>query len=297
MPTERSTMVTPDGRQLEYLVIGPADGQVLVFHSGSPEPAVDFSGLTGAATALGLRTVSYSRPGFGASTEQPGRRVADAADDVAALLDELGVREFLTLGWSGGGPHALACAALLPGRCRAATLLASIAPYGAPGLDFMAGMDADNIEEWDLAVAGFDAIDAFLQPLIEDLRQMTVASLTEGMSGMISSVDLAALTGAFADELVGAFRGAVENGIAGWRDDDLAFVQDWGFGLAEIGVPVAVWHGRRDQMIPFAHGEWLAAAIPGAEAHWLADDGHISPIRRMDEIIGDLVALGGQKAG
>lgn len=117
-------MTTPDGRQLEYLVAGPADGPALLFHTGTPSPAVDFSGVTGPAAALGLRTIGYSRPGYGRSTERPGRRIADAVDDVTALLDELGVAEFRTLGWSGGGPHALACAALLPGRCRAAALRA-----------------------------------------------------------------------------------------------------------------------------------------------------------------------------
>jgi pimeloyl-ACP methyl ester carboxylesterase len=293
MAERMRTMTTPDGRQLEYLVTGPVDGPVLLFHSGTPGGTVDYGGISGPATALGLRTVSYSRPGYGSSTELPGRTVGDAVEDVSALLDELGVSKFRTLGWSGGGPHALACAALLPARCTAATLLASIGPYGAGGLDFMAGMAAENVEEWTAAIAGFDEIDEMLAPLAGDMQETTAGSMAEGLGDMLSSVDVAAVTGAYADELSESFRRATENGIAGWRDDDLAFVGDWGFTVSEIIVPVAIWHGRQDQMVPFAHGEWLAAQIPGAEAHWLPDDGHLSPISRMDEIVGNLLTLAG----
>jgi pimeloyl-ACP methyl ester carboxylesterase len=293
MPADTTTMTTSDGRQLEYLVAGPAEGPALLFHTGTPSPAADFSGVTGPAAALGLRTISYSRPGYGRSTERPGRSIADAVDDVTALLDELGVLEFRTLGWSGGGPHALACAALLPGRCRAATVLASVAPYPARGIDFMAGMDEANVEEFSAAIAGFDELDALLRPMLGQFREITGASVVEAMDSLLSSVDKAALTGTFADEMALALRRAVENGIAGWRDDDLAFAKDWGFAVSDITVPVAVWHGRQDRMVPFAHGTWLADEIPGAEAHLLDDEGHVSLIAQIDRILADLVALGG----
>jgi pimeloyl-ACP methyl ester carboxylesterase len=286
-------MTLPDGRQLEYLVTGPPGGPVLVFHSGTPEPAVDFSGLTGPATALGLRTVSYSRPGYGRSTEHLGRSIGDAAGDVAALLDHLGAGEFLTLGWSGGGPHALACAALLPTRCKAASTLACGAPYPSPGLDFMAGMDQDTIDDWNLAIAGFDALETARSSMAAYFREATGASLAADSEKLLSSADIAVFTGTFADELASAFRWGMQSGIAGWRDDDLAFVKDWGFALSEITVPVAVWHGRQDRAVPFGHGEWLATAIPGAEAHLTDHDGHLTYITQFDEILADLVALVG----
>jgi pimeloyl-ACP methyl ester carboxylesterase len=292
MATESGTIITPDGRTLEYLVTGPAHGPALVFHPGTPGAATELSGLMGPATALGLRTIAYARPGYGLSTERVGRSVADAVEDVGALLDELGVAEFRSLGWSGGGPHVLACAALMPGRCRAVTSLASIAPYGAPGLDFMAGMAAGNVEELETAVAGFDQIDAALRPLIDGFREATGASAAEELAGLLSRVDKAALTGTFADELAESLRVAVQVDIGGWRDDDLAFVKDWGFAVSDIAVPVAVWQGRQDRFVPFAHGEWLASEIPTAEAHLLDDDGHLSLISRADEILADLVALG-----
>lgn len=291
MPADIATMTTPDGRQLEYLVTGPAQGDALLFNTGTPGGTTDFSEVTRAAAALGLRTIGYSRPGYGQSTERPGRSVGDAVEDVVTLLDALGVGEFVTLGWSGGGPHALACAALLPGRCRAAALLAGVAPYPADGLDFLAGMDDENVKEFGTAIAGFDALDALLRPQRADLQGITGASVVAGLDSLLSDVDKAAITGALADELALALRRAVEVDIAGWRDDDLAFTTDWGFDVTAITVPVAIWQGRQDRMVPYAHGAWLAAAIPTAEAHLFEDEGHISLVRRIDDVLADLVRL------
>jgi pimeloyl-ACP methyl ester carboxylesterase len=282
-------MTLPDGRQLEYLQTGPDDGPVLLFHAGTPNPAVDFSALTSPATELGLRTISYSRPGYGTSTEQPGRTVADSVADVAALLDALGVESFHTLGWSGGGPHALACAALLDQRCIAATVLAGVAPYRAPGLDFLAGMDDMNVEEFTAATEGFDTLTKFLQPAAVGIANISGSSMVEGMDSLLSEVDRDALTGAFADEMAEGMRHGLSNGIAGWRDDDLAFTASWGFSLRNITIPVAIWQGRQDRMVPFAHGQWLAAEIPGAQAHLFADEGHLSLTSRFPEILADLL--------
>jgi pimeloyl-ACP methyl ester carboxylesterase len=292
MRAETTTMTTPDGRLLEYLETGPADGDALLFHTGTPNPAADFTGVTSAATALGLRTICYGRPGYGRSGERPGRSVADAIDDVTALLEEVGVNDFLAFGWSGGGPHALACAALLPARCRAVAALASVAPYSARGIDFMAGMDQENVEEFTAAIAGKDALDALLQPMVEHFRHVTGDSIVEGLGTLLPDVDKVALSGTFADDMAVALRRATESGVAGWRDDDLAFVADWGFEVGDIAVPVAIWQGRLDRMVPFAHGEWLAAEIPNAEAHLFDDQGHLSLIAQIDVILADLVILG-----
>jgi pimeloyl-ACP methyl ester carboxylesterase len=287
-----STITTADGRTLEYLTTGPVDGQALLFHVGTPNAATDYTAITEAAAALGLRTICYSRPGYGGSTPRPGRRVADAAADVRDVLDQLSVTEFWTLGWSGGGPHALACAALLPERCRAAALLASAAPYPARGIDYMDGMGQDNIEEFGAAIAGWDELTGYLQPLIGDLAGVTGGGVAESLAGLLSGVDRAALTGALAEQLADGMRRAVQTGMAGWRDDDLAFVQDWGFELGRIGVPVAVWQGRQDRMVPFAHGQWLAAQIPTAEPHLYTEEGHFSLVARCDDILADLLKLG-----
>jgi pimeloyl-ACP methyl ester carboxylesterase len=281
-------------RSLEVLVTGPDSGRALVFHSGTPSAAIPFAPLVEAAASAGLRLVTWSRPGYGGSTPAPGRTVADVAGDTAAVLDALEIDRFLTLGWSGGGPHALACAALLPGRCTAAATLAGVAPYPADGLDWMAGMGAENVEEFSLALQGEEALAPWLGEQAAGLAGVTAEQVAGSLGGLVSPVDVASLTGAFADYLAAVFRRSVSSGIAGWRDDDLAFVAHWGFDVADIGVPVAVWQGDSDLMVPPAHGRWLAERIPGARDHVHPGEGHLSlAVGAMDRIVAELADLGG----
>jgi len=209
------------------------------------------------------------------------------------VLDRLGSDRFVTLGWSGGGPHALACAALLPERCAAAATLAGTAPYDADGLDWFAGMGPENVEEFGAAVAGPDTLTAYLNRESAGLATVTGGEVAAALGGLVSPVDVDALTGAFADSLAAAFRAAVSTGIAGWRDDDLAFVRPWGFDLSTIGVPVAVWQGGEDRMVPPSHGAWLAAHVPGARAYLNPDAGHVSLVNAAAPILDDLLAAAG----
>jgi pimeloyl-ACP methyl ester carboxylesterase len=287
--TTFDTVTTADGATLEYLVSGPPDGRTLLFQPGTPNAAALFRAITEPAAALGLRTVSYSRPGYGQSTPRPGRSVADAVADIETVLDAAGAREFVTLGWSGGGPHALAAATLLPERCRAVAVLAGVAPYPAHGIDWFTGMGEGNLEEFGAALAGPDELDPLLESYAAELATVTGAGVTEAMASVLSPVDRAALTGEFADEMAAALRRAVSSGIAGWRDDDLAFVKDWGFDLSRITVPVGVWQGRQDRMVPFEHGQWLAAKVPTAQAHLFATEGHLSMISQLPDLLAELL--------
>src|SRR3954469_19411467 len=180
---ETTTVRMRHGRELEVLQVAPADGLTFVLHLGTPSAAVDIPQLTRPAGERGLRTVTYSRPGYTRSTPAPGRCVADAAADTAAVLDALGVDRFVTLGWSGGGPHALACAALLPGRCLTAGTLAGPAPYEAEGLDWMAGMGEANIAEFGAARAGEQELTAVLEPAAADLAGVTGTQLAASLGG------------------------------------------------------------------------------------------------------------------
>jgi pimeloyl-ACP methyl ester carboxylesterase len=288
----RLTVRAAGGRDLEVLVDGPQGGTVLLFHSGTPSAAVRNPLITNPAAKRGLRVVCYSRPGYASSTPSPGRSVADAAEDVEAILDALAAERFLTLGWSGGGPHALACAALLSERCLAAAIIAGVAPYGAAGLDWLAGMGQDNIDEFGAALEGEVAVSEFLEKAAADLAQVTGPVLADALGGLASGVDKAALTGELADVLAESFRRSVSTGIAGWRDDDLAFTRPWGFELKSMRVPVAIWQGARDLMVPFDHGRWLAANVAGAQSRLLDDEGHISLLNHIDRILEDLVELG-----
>jgi pimeloyl-ACP methyl ester carboxylesterase len=272
------TVHRPDGRVLDVLTIGPAGGLPLVFHHGTPGGIASYGPMTSAAAGRGLRIVLYARPGYGGSTAQPGRLVADAAGDVAAILDQLGARQFVTVGWSGGGPHALACARLLAGRCTAAATLASVAPYAADGLDWLAGMAQDNVSEFTATLAGEDELTTLLTEVAPLMTELTGESMAEGIGDLASPTDKQALRDGLGDYVADMFRTGLRPGIAGWRDDDLAFVRDWGFPLGAQGemAPVSLWQGDEDRMVPYAHGQWLAARIPATRTHFSHGTGHMN---------------------
>ncbi|HEV7961520.1 MAG TPA: alpha/beta hydrolase [Actinoplanes sp.] len=281
----------PDGRTLEYVVDGPAEGLPMVLHHGTPSAAVLFEPMVSAAARHGLRTVMHSRPGYAGSSARPGRSVASVAGDVAAVLDELGADRFVTVGWSGGGPHVLACAALLPERCLAAASIAGVAPYDGEGLDWLAGMGAENIEEFGAAAAGEATLTAYLQAAAPGLAGVQPADIAAALGDLVSEVDRKALTGAFAENVADTFRASVTTGIAGWRDDDLAILGDWGYRLADIRIPVSIWQGGEDRMVPFDHGRWLAAHLPAATVHLDPAEGHLSlMLNHFDAIVAELTA-------
>jgi pimeloyl-ACP methyl ester carboxylesterase len=284
----------PDGRTIEALVGGDPDGSGLLFHGGSPSAVAAYEPFDEAARSLGLRLVTLSRPGYGASTPRPAPgRYADDVVESAIVLDHLGLDEFVTLGWSGGGPRALACAALLPGRCRAATTLAGVAPYGAEGLDWFDGMAEENHEEYHAAEAGPETYETFVVEHVLPMLAATPDELEEAFGGLVTPVDAAVLTAEFADWMSRTFNHAAAQGPIGVRDDGIAAVSPWGFELDDITVPVAVWQGRQDVMVPYAHGEWLAEHVPGAEAHLFEEEGHLSLVDRIDVVLADLARLGG----
>jgi pimeloyl-ACP methyl ester carboxylesterase len=283
------TMTLPDGRTFEYLVEGDPDGYPLVHHHGTPGASVPFPKYADAAKQRELALIQYSRAGYGGSAARPGRSVADVTDDVTALLDHLGHDDFVTVGWSGGGPHSLACAARLPGRCRGAVTGAGVAPWGAEGLDFLDGMGPENHEEFGAALDGPEKLVPYLEKEAASLTSVTADQVADALGGLVSDVDRAYATGEHAERTLRVFRRAVENGVDGWRDDDLAFTQPWGFALDDISVPVSVWQGAQDRMVPFAHGTWLAAHVPGAAVHLDEDMGHLSLWARIGEILDDLL--------
>jgi pimeloyl-ACP methyl ester carboxylesterase len=287
------TIGLPDGRTMEVLIAGPPDGLPLVMHHGTPSGPVAWPPTIDAAKVRGLRVILPVRPGYAGSAQRPGRRVADVAGDVAAVLDALGCDAFVTAGWSGGGPHALACSALLPGRCLATAAVASVAPYQADGLDWLDGMGPENVAEFGAAVAGKAELSAFLGGAADVMRTMRPEELVAGLGGLLSDVDRSVVTGEFARYLAASLRSACSNGIEGWRDDDLAFVADWGFPL-DAASQVAIWQGSEDRMVPQAHGDWLVKHVPGARVRMRRGEGHLTfTARGFGEVFDDLIDLAG----
>ena len=291
--SERLQVPGPDNRSIEALVGGDPAGFPVLFHGGSPSAVAEYEPLDDLARSLGLRTVTYSRPGYGASTPRPAAGCyADDVQESLAVLDHLGIGEFITYGWSGGGPRALACAALLPERCRAATSLAGIGPYHGEGLDWFDGMAEENHEEYHAAEQGREVYERYLVDNFLPILSASADELAEAMGGLVTPVDKAVMTGEFADWLSRVFNHAGAQGVTGVRDDGIAAVTPWGFDLASILVPVAIWQGRQDAMVPFAHGEWLAAHVPGAEAHLFEDEGHLSLAGRLEDVLVELKRIG-----
>ena len=273
------------GRTLTVREGGDPAGAPVLTISGTPGSSTMFDAHRRDAEERGIRLFSYDRPGYGGSTRQAGRTAADCAADIEAVCVELGLDRICVWGISGGGPHALAAAALLPGRVAAVASLASCAPYDADGLDWLAGMGELNVEEFGVIFKGEEAHRASMEKQREELLAATPDELVEQWQTLLGPADREIATGEFAAELLDHIRAGIEPGGEGWFDDDLVFVMPWGFDVASIRVPVLLWQGEQDRFVPPGHGRWLAERIPGVEARFTAEDGHLTLAqRRIPEV-------------
>jgi pimeloyl-ACP methyl ester carboxylesterase len=273
----------PDGRVLHAYEAGDPSGVLVVYHHGTPTSGALRQEWATDAEQKGIRLVGYDRAGYGASSPSPGRTVADIAGDVASLADALEAERFCTWGDSGGGPHSLACAARLGDRVIAAATIASAAPYDGRGLDFLAGMGQDNLDEFGAAVEGAEALRPYLDAQREAFLASTADGLREVFESLLPDVDRDALTGDLAEYLHAAVLDALQHGVEGWLEDDLAFVSPWGFDVASIVVPLLLVQGAQDLMVPLAHGQWLAEHST-AEAWLLPGDGHLSVVTKVPDV-------------
>jgi pimeloyl-ACP methyl ester carboxylesterase len=276
MRARTMTIDLADGRRLRAYDGGDPAGRPVVVHHGTPEDGQLWEPWIQDAAARGIRLVGYDRPGYGGSTVHPGRRVADAASDVLELVDALGIQRFATWGASGGGPHALACAALCGERVIAAASLAGLAPFDADGLNFLKGMGHDNLVEFGAALQGREAIEPVARRWADEMLAAKPADLADLMRSLVSDADAAALDRGFADFWSACAPEVFAQGIAGWVDDDMMFVEPFGFDPAAISVPVLIRHGREDRFVPVTHGEWYARTVPDADVRITVYDGHLT---------------------
>ena len=262
------TLETPDGRTLAYAVWGDHDGFPILALHGTPGCRLERWPHEDLYVELGVCLVTHDRAGYGRSDRRRGRRVADEVDDVRSLADELAFDRFGVTGGSGGGPHALACAALLPGRVVRATCRVGVAPLGDPGLEedeWLAGMDSENVKEFGWARAGEDVLTRELEAEEARIKERVAVDPSTALEGFdLSESDRAQMARPETMQITreSTFERS-RDGVGGWVDDDLAFLQPWGFDIATISVPVLVWYGAADVLVPRAHGEWLASNVPG----------------------------------
>jgi len=257
----------------------PAAGFPVIAHNGAGSRHL-FPPAVAEGRDRGFRLIGYDRPGCGGSTARPGRVIADCAADVHAIMGELGLTRIAVWGSSGGGPYSLATAAMLPEAVTAVCVFASIGPYGMPGLDFTAGLGGDDLreeirrklEQPELARADFRARSAVT------LAQQGSPDWWLERWGARAGQD-AAHSRERADYLAACHRDVLRADDSGAFDDDgsweddLAFYQRWGFELADIQAPVALWHGMRD-FLPVAHARWLADRIPNVTTRFPPDEDH-----------------------
>ncbi len=267
---------TADGRTLAVAEWGDPNGVPLIAMHGTPGGRITYWEDPSIYARHGLRRLTYDRPGYGESTRFKGRTVADVVVDLEAILHALDIDRFVVTGGSGGGPHCLATAALMSERVIRCLAEVSIAPYPAEGLDWLAGMTDGNVEEFSAAMEGEEQH----RRVAERERRTTLDRLAEGRPDFLgdgyelSEADKAQMA-KHRDRIADQFFNGLEPGVDGWVDDMLAFVQPWGFEVESISVPTAVKFGRTDNLVPPAHGDWLAAHIPNAivDAHDAAGHG------------------------
>lgn len=270
------TLTLKSGVSLDVTESGKPDGKPVFFIHGTPGSRKPFVQHADSAEKLGIRYITYSRPGYGNSTRCEGRAVKDAASDVAEIADQLGIKKFAVWGFSGGGPHALACAALLPERVAAVATVGGVAPFDAEGLDYYEGTGEYNIEDDKLLRS--DPV-KWEKKNLDEMKETLSAdreTALEGIATLLSEVDMSTLPEGMGDYLIEGMREGCSNGVKGLMDDGLAFMKPWGFDPSTIKVPTQIWHGKHDLFVPLLHGEWLAGKINGSDPHFFQDEGHLS---------------------
>lgn len=270
------TVTLSDGRKLEVVDAGERGNPAIIAHNGTPVAPGFLTSQIEDALAKGLRLITFGRPGYGKSTRHRARSVVSAARDTAELADLLELDRFATWGHSGGGAHALACGAMLADRLVGVAAIASVAPYGVDGLDFLAGMGQENIEEFGAALKGEAELQSYLQTKVPESSEIDPKEVAEEMKSLLCEPDKEVFESSNGTEFAKLILNGMQYGLYGWLDDDIAFVKPWGFSLNDIRVPVQLWQGSEDLMVPFNHGKWLAQSIPSVEAHLLNNEGHMS---------------------
>jgi pimeloyl-ACP methyl ester carboxylesterase len=285
-------VTTVDGHTIGVAEYGPPDGIPVVSIHGTPGsryggPPPDKPQIY---EQLNARVIGFDRPGYGLSTRRPGRVAADAARDVEAVADTLGLDRFAVTGGSGGGPHCLAAATLLPTRLTRAACVVGVAPLGSTGLpleQWTAGMTQGNVDEFTWSLAGESVLRPNLEKQAgEDLARVAVDpanplgdtyEMSEGDREIMARPE-------YAVRMQRLMQEAYRQGVEGWLDDDLAFTQEWGFDLSALAVPVTVWFGTDDTLVPPAHGEWLAQHVPDALVIRMSG-GHLELVNRAEELL------------
>jgi pimeloyl-ACP methyl ester carboxylesterase len=292
-----STLNTRDGRVLTYEEYGNPKGKPVIYLHGMPGSRLGPIPRASRLYPHGIRLISYDRPGYGGSERHRDRAVVDAASDVEDLADFLRIERFAVVGRSGGGPHALACAALLPGRVTRVAALVSLGPRELMGEQWYEGMAELNIEWYKMAERGIDEYTKYVSEEMHRRRADPESVMPHTHSDAPSADRVTASEPGIRAMLVDNFTEALRNGIDGWVDDNLALVNPWGFDVSRVRVPVLLWHGAKDVFSPVAHSRRLAQLIPAARLELAEGGAHLSAIEELPRLFSWLAARPGALRG
>ena len=282
---EAQFVETADGRALAWSEVGDPGGTPVVWCHGGLSGRTDASFAASAAQSAGVRLIAIDRPGIGESTRRKGRSVADWADDIGVVADALGLHEFGVVGWSGGGPHALACAARLPDRVIATATIGGMEPVRNRADRKALGLQVDR-----LLIPMARHVPWLARPALAASARLSAERQKAVLLRALSDADRRVLEPLPPEAVVGATIAAGAPGTAGLVDDYRAFGSpDWGFELSQITGPVRCWQGADDAAVPPAIGRRLAEAIPRARLELVPDAGHFLMIGHGHEVFAGLL--------
>lgn len=284
-PGLRGRVRAPDGRHLTVERLGDPRGRPVFLLHGTPGSRLGPAPRGMVLYQRRTQLIAFDRPGYGGSDRLAGRSVADVAQDVRAIADALGLEKFAVAGRSGGAPHALACAALLPDRVTRAAALVTLAPRDAVGLDWFDGMAASNVREYTSASDDPDGLAARLIPRSAEIRKNPVRLLDQLFSDLTDSDRRVVNDAGVRAMLLRNYQEALRTSPYGWIDDALAFSRPWGFDPAAIRTPIMLWHGVKDVFSPVGHSRWLARRIPGATAVLEPAAAHFDALHALPRIL------------
>jgi pimeloyl-ACP methyl ester carboxylesterase len=281
----KRTVRTADGRRITTQMYGDPDGKPVFLLHGTPGSRIGPHPRSAVLHRLGVRLIAFDRPGYGESDRLEGRRVADVAEDVQTIAEAYGLRKFAVVGRSGGGPHALACAALLSERTTKAAVLVSLAPRSADGLDWLEGMARSNVLEFTAASNGYAGIAAHTKAVADAIRADPTSLIASIQAELPDQDKRVVADRGIRSMLVETFTEAMRTSDYGWIDDALAFCSPWGFDPASVTIPVLLWHGANDVFSPASHARWLADRIPNATVIVQAGAAHFGALDVLPDIL------------
>ncbi|WP_418956220.1 alpha/beta fold hydrolase [Streptomyces tritici] len=278
-------MRVSDGRRLMVERLGDPQGRPVFLLHGTPGSRLGPAPRAMVLYQRGMQLIAYDRPGYGGSDRLEGRSVGDVVHDVTAIADELGLERFAVVGRSGGAPHALACAALIPERVTRTAALVALAPRDADGLDWFEGMAASNVREYTTASQDPAGVAARLTPRADEIRKDPVRLLDDLRRELTEPDRMVVADAGVRSMLLRNYQEALRTSAWGWIDDALAFCSPWGFDPADIPGEVMLWHGEQDVFSPVGHSRWLADRIPGATAVLEPSAAHFDALHALPRVL------------